>query len=656
LPGALVWAHFFNVTLAVIALLYLAVLTVLIASSWQGARSALIAGLVCGVLTAAKSTTVFFWAPVVAVTACRALADRSRRPLALKNLTLFALGLLPSVVHFVVNWAPLRFWAGHVHELYRSEFTWQAFITGARHRPYEILLPLHIALAAFGFLALVARRESRWLALALVLWPIPTIVGVFFMGGFPGTTRDDLPLALPAALLASLAVARLPRGIRAGISWSLVAYGCLFLAVNFFGWRSGREGYGGFGWLRPFVDGAPVIRLRPYPKLIETTVEGLRKLIPADLEAACDCLPVTPYPILAGDRRPTVLLDHMLIGPENLIAHFALLGGPPPWNMGYVPYPLPMPALRTAISCASAIVFGEGSMTSEFMGAEDRAAQRRALVLAWGESFDLGRWPEFGTLRARRATEAPLCNMSQGALDEWVKPTVTEPGEGAYYATYLRLVLSGGDPAALGKDLEAARRETEERLRRLEAREDPAATIFGENYLAAGVRASLANMRIGEAVEHDAAVSGGTLWLRPGTALAMGRSRPILSDRGFALSWGEPRLPRRAAPGGSLAGSVLVVNRSPESWPSIREARGPAYAVRLACRILDAGGKEYSSPPERGEIPAAVAPGAMTEIPYHIDAPRERGAYRLECDLVQELHSWFSAHGNPKMSMGFVVE
>jgi hypothetical protein len=399
--------------------------------------------------------------------------------------------------------------------------------------------------------------------------------------------------------------------------------------------------------------------LRPYPPLIEATVAGLDKLVPADAEARCDCLPVTPYPIPLGDRRPTVLLDHRLIGPENLSAHFALLGKAAPWNLGYVPYPVPMPALRVAISCASAIVLGEGAMTSEFMGAEDRAAQRRPLVFGWGEGLDLGTWPGLGRLLARRTTEPPLCGLPrQSALDAWVTETVREPGEGAYYARYLKLVVSGGDPAAMGAEVDAVRAETEERLRRLEARADPSASIFGENALAAAVRASLGQMRIDgrPGREGDAAARPDALWLGPGTALALRRSQPLLSDRGFALSWGEPRFPRRVAPGVSLDGTVLVLNRGPETWPSLRETRGPAYAVRLACRLVGADGRELAAPQERGEIPGAVAPGAQTEIPYHIDAPRERGAYRLECDLVQELHGWFSAHGNPKMSMDFTVD
>jgi len=657
LPGALIWAHFFNVTLAVVAMTYLAVCTLLFASSWQRRGRIAMSGLVCGVLTVAKSTTVFFWVPLAAVTLWRALSIRSDRPVVFKNVIVFAAGLLPAALHFAVNRAPLLYWARLVHDLYRSEFTLRAFIAGAQHRPYEILLPFHIGLAALGFVVLAARRDTRCLAVGFALWPIPTIVGVFFTGGFPGTTRDDLPLALPAALLASLAASRLPRAPRVTMLWSLCAYGALFLAVNFFGRTV--AGAQTFDWLRPPVDGVPNIRLRPSPPLIDATVDGLSKLIPASGQAPCDCLPVTPYPITAGGERPTVLLDHVLIGPENLYAHFALLGKTPPWNVGYVPYPLPPPALRTAISCASAIVLGEGAMSAEFMGAEERAAQRRRLVVEWGQSVDLGRWPGFGTLSARRRTELPLCGLTdQAALDGWVTAKTVNPEEGLYYARYLKLLISGGEPAILRSDLEAARRETNERLRRLEAREDPASTTFGENHLATAVRASLAQMRIADGPEGEAgdAMSGGTVWLRRGTALAVGQSRPILSDRGFALAWGEPLFPRAVSAGASLNGAVQVVNRSPESWPSIREARGPAYAVRLVCRIMAADGTEVSAPQERGEIRAAVAPGAQTAIPYRIQAPKQRGAYRLECDLVQELHSWFSSHGNPKMSMEFVVE
>jgi len=131
--------------------------------------------------------------------------------------------------------------------------------------------------------------------------------------------------------------------------------------------------------------------------------------------------------------------------------------------------------------------------------------------------------------------------------------------------------------------------------------------------------------------------------------------RSLLTDRGFVLAWGDARFPRRVAAGERTTGQVEVVNLSSETWPGLREAGGPAYAVRLGCRVLDPAGAEVMPLAERGELPGAVPAGARASISYRFEAPRRPGAYRLECDLVQELNSWFSAHGNPKMTVDFIV-
>ena len=654
LPGALVWGHFFNVTLPVTVLAYLAVLTLL----WAGRRPAragpaFLAGLACALATIAKLTTVFFWGPVALLLAGRGLADAPRRVATMKGLTLFALGLVPAAVHFVSSFEVLRFWTGHVHHLYAGGSTWRAFRQAARLRTLEVFLPPHLLFAAAGFAALVARRPTRWLALALIAWPVPTLLGVFLLGGFPATTRDMMPLGLPAALLASRAFAEWSRGPRLASLWSLLGFGGLFLAVNFFGWTApGRA----FAWLTPPIDGSTTVRLRPSPPILDATIAGLRATLAPDEGSRCACLPITPYPVRSRDPRPVVLVDHAMIGPENLAMPFAISREPLPWTVGYVPYPLPSALLRTVIGCASAVLRAEPPMPAEYMGAEARAAEGRALLEGWGERHVIGRWPGFGTVTILTARDVPLCQISeQQTADAWVARVAGPSGEGGYYGEFLRLLLTGDDPQALPARLDSVRQHTESRQRRLAAGEDSASTMFGENYLASSLLAMLPRIEFVGQEDGGARGPSDVIRLRNGSALPLHLQAPLLTPRGFALAWGKPRFPRRLRPGETARGTVVVANRSLERWPSVREAHGPAYAVRLGCRVLEAGGLEVG-PAQRGDLESAVAPGALTAIRYQFDAPTRRGAYRLECDLVQELHSWFSAHGSPKMTADFSVE
>jgi len=654
LPGALVWAHFFNVTLAVMALTYLAVLALLRASAWERRAQAVVAGLVCAAVTVAKATTVFFWAPLLAVTAARALIPRDRRAVAARNLSLFVLATLPAAAHYALGWEPLRWWAARVHQIYAFESGWASFRRGAWMRPLEVLLPFHLALCVLGFMAMLARRDRRWLGLALALWPVPSLLGVFLTGGFPGTTRDVLPLVLAPCLIASLALARRAPLERLSVLWSLLAFGGLFVSINF----SSRFDDTAMGrhltWLRPYIDGTPTIRLRPYPPVLDSVILALRA---SGAGGACSCLPAAPYPLPPGDPRPVVLLDHNMIGPENLTVAFALGGEKLPWNLGYVPYPLPTPLLRTALGCAQAIVVGGPTFTAEYYGADQRARIGREMVLHWGRAMPVGQWPGFGQLTLRQSTERPLCEMGeQRDVEEWLARWPVGGGEGSYYGDYLRLLLAGGDPPVLGSMMATIREAAGRRLRRLEENHDTVATMFGEEGVARGVLASLQQMRVLDAARADPSAWSALLWLRRGSALPLKLSPPKLGAGGFAFQWDAAGFPSRVRPGRPLIGYVSVVNRGAEIWPSRREARGEAYAVRVGCRILDEGGTEVRPAVARGDLPGSVSPGERATLWMHIDAPTAPGAYRLECDLLQELHEWFSAHGNAKLTAGFMVE
>jgi hypothetical protein len=653
LPGALVWAHFFNVTLAVMALTYLALLAVLRAGAWDHWPRALMAGLACAAVTVAKSTTVFLWAPLAAVTAGRALMARDGRTGRVRNLAVFSLGLVPAAVHYGLAWEPLQWWATRVREIYAFESGWASLRRGAWMRPHEVLLPLHIALSVLGLIAMLSRRESRWRGAALALWPIPSLVGVFLTGGFPGTTRDVLPLVVAPALLASLAYARLPRASRLAVLWTLLGFGCLFVPINFSRRFDDTAVGRHLAWLRPYIDGTPNIRLRPHPPVLQATIAALTANLGS---GACSCLPAAPHPVSPGDPRPTVLLDHSLIGPESLIVASALAGEKLPWNLGYAPYALPTPLFRTTVGCASAVLLGEPPFQAEYFGVEEASiAAGRELLRDWGEGTVLGTWPGFGTLTVRRSTEPPLCRISnQEAVDVWLGRWTAGGGEGRYYSDYLRLLLTGGDSATLTSSMASVRQAADERRRRLQAGDGVSAALFGEEGVVRGVLASLGRMRVAAAAD-STETSPDILWLRRGSALPLGLPPLKLGDGAFALQWGPARFPSRVAPGGRLIGTLAVTNRGDESWPSLREARGPAYSVRLGCRILDAAGNEVPSPLARGDLPRSVAPGMETSISISIDAPRSPGTYRLECDLLQEQYAWFSPHGNPKVTVDFTT-
>jgi hypothetical protein len=244
----------------------------------------------------------------------------------------------------------------------------------------------------------------------------------------------------------------------------------------------------------------------------------------------------------------------------------------------------------------------------------------------------------------------------QPAVDAWVKRWPTGGREGRYYGDYLRLLLTGGRPAELASVTVLVREAAEERLRTLQAGHDVPAAMFGEEGVTRDVRASLERMRILDPGQSLPSPSPELLWLREGSALPL-RFAPVkLGDGGFKLQWDDVRFPAHLRRGEPLEGTVAVTNRGVETWPSLREARGPAYAVRLGCKVQAAGAGQDSLPNERSELPGAVAPGAHATIPVRIDAPPSPGAYRLECDLLQELHDWFSARGNPKLGVDFTVD
>jgi hypothetical protein len=141
----------------------------------------------------------------------------------------------------------------------------------------------------------------------------------------------------------------------------------------------------------------------------------------------------------------------------------------------------------------------------------------------------------------------------------------------------------------------------------------------------------------------------------PGQAQAASPTPPTepvaLPDKGFkaAITLVDPPAKLRAGQKETIR--VKIKNDSPVMW----WARGAQTNTRSDNKFYLATGNRWLKPDGalltnmdgRYGLGKDLAPGAETEVPLVITAPKEPGEYTLEIDLIQEQVAWFSDKGSP---------
>lgn len=100
---------------------------------------------------------------------------------------------------------------------------------------------------------------------------------------------------------------------------------------------------------------------------------------------------------------------------------------------------------------------------------------------------------------------------------------------------------------------------------------------------------------------------------------------------------------------------VVIANSSRTVWLAGPSGTG-ARNVRLGNHWLDASGRMLVHDDARTSLPRDLAPGEEIELPLVVNAPRERGDYLLELDLLQEGVAWFGDKGAPTRRLPVRVE
>lgn len=107
------------------------------------------------------------------------------------------------------------------------------------------------------------------------------------------------------------------------------------------------------------------------------------------------------------------------------------------------------------------------------------------------------------------------------------------------------------------------------------------------------------------------------------------------------------RLPRRRLHGGeTLSCEVRVVNCGTDTWP-VQPAHGSGIGwVRVGNHWRDWRGRLAVTDDGRTVLPHDLGPGAAATVSLGVTAPRRRGPWLLEVDVVHEGICWFADRGS----------
>ena len=123
-----------------------------------------------------------------------------------------------------------------------------------------------------------------------------------------------------------------------------------------------------------------------------------------------------------------------------------------------------------------------------------------------------------------------------------------------------------------------------------------------------------------------------------------------LPDGGFKaqISLAEP--PAKLRAGQREIITVRVKNTSNVVWwlrGGTNDRPDNKFYIALGNHWLDKDGKRVEEIEGHNGIPKDLTPGEEAEMTLQITAPKQRGDYILEVDMVQEGVSWFGDKGSP---------
>lgn len=128
----------------------------------------------------------------------------------------------------------------------------------------------------------------------------------------------------------------------------------------------------------------------------------------------------------------------------------------------------------------------------------------------------------------------------------------------------------------------------------------------------------------------------------------------------YYVEWQSNDVPPRMSSDAPVQVHVSVRNAGKTVWPDPFTANPEhpdgAKAVRLSYRWVSSGGALLPQGSERADLRKPIAPGEVANFVISVKPPPETGAYQLQFDLVQELVTFFSAHGAEKLSVPVTIE
>jgi hypothetical protein len=154
--------------------------------------------------------------------------------------------------------------------------------------------------------------------------------------------------------------------------------------------------------------------------------------------------------------------------------------------------------------------------------------------------------------------------------------------------------------------------------------------------------------------------AGGT---QPATAPSAAQTQPQstritspLPDSAFRAALTPSNPPANMRAGEKQTVMVHVKNASQTAWPADGAADGK-FAITLRDRWLSAdGGKVINDIDGGTSLPHDVPPGGEVDMPLRVTAPKEKGDYILEFDMVQEQVSFFREKGSTPARVNVHVE
>jgi hypothetical protein len=105
----------------------------------------------------------------------------------------------------------------------------------------------------------------------------------------------------------------------------------------------------------------------------------------------------------------------------------------------------------------------------------------------------------------------------------------------------------------------------------------------------------------------------------------------------------------RASAGERVTLPVRITNSSDDKFPHGDRVFGLSY------HLYSGTGECLRYDNERAYLKSAVAPGETVSCDLIVEAPLEKGAYRLELDLVWEGVLWFRGIGDPAVSVDLIA-